>query len=197
MSENNKHQKLSDVEKDQLLRDEELRNLILSETNAKAEIEDPGSDASLEKLFERRRLIDGGGKSPVEKIVLRDSFKPYIQKFPIEFYEEIYKLKGWKLDKESLYNRPGVVGKWTNEIIYSRFPEGTLGKMREKNPYTYDGGRMYKHFQLLNELGELDLELFIGDAIRVMRTCSYWNQFKRKFAKEFGLPYQGDLFDHD
>jgi hypothetical protein len=59
------------------------------------------------------------------------------------------------------------------------------------------GVRLHKHFQLLTLLGEVQLKGFIEDAIRIMAKASYWHQFRRMYAKEFGAIYQPDLFDSE
>lgn len=149
-----------------------------------------GWDENLDKLLEKSRLI-GGVKYPS---IIGD-VKGYVKKYPLEYYRQIYKLHNWDTSGKKLFNRPGIVGKWTNHLIYLRFPTGTLKELQALNPPNAEGIRIYKHFQWLTVLGEEQLEQFIDDAISLMSECKYWNQFIRKFAKKFGKPWQMDLFE--
>jgi hypothetical protein len=41
------------------------------------------------------------------------------QEIPNEFYQEMFRLKGWEWKGMSV-NRPSVVGKYTNDLVYKR-----------------------------------------------------------------------------
>jgi hypothetical protein len=57
-----------------------------------------------------------------------------------------------------------------------------------------EGKRLHKHFQWLSLIGDDDLKQYINEAMAVMKKCTYWYEFRRAYAKEYGLIYQGDLF---
>ncbi len=187
--------KSSDQKKQQelekLKRDQELREALIA--SGDQIIEKRFSDENLDKELLKQFLTDFTRHNP-RKRYIRDEIAPYIKKFPLRFYELIYKLQGWPTDKENLYSRPAIIGKWTNDLIYYRFPHGILKTLQEKNPYTATGSRLHKHFQYLTSIGESDLKQFIEDAIRIMEAATNWDHFRRLFAKAYGKPFQGTLF---
>ncbi|MGZ7317544.1 P63C domain-containing protein, partial [Streptococcus pyogenes] len=82
-----------------------------------------------------------------ERFELQKIFKAYISEellkwqkmFPDDFYMEIFRLNGWSYDVQSIKRRPGVVGKWTNELIYKRLPDGVLEELKRRTPKTKKG----------------------------------------------------------
>ncbi len=48
---------------------------------------------------------------------------PWTKRFPDEFYEEMFRLRGWGFDPESC-KRPILVGKLTESIVYKRSLSG-------------------------------------------------------------------------
>lgn len=48
--------------------------------------------------------------------------RPWVKTFPSEFYKQIYRLNGWPYTENA--GRPGVIGHWTNNIIYKRLAPG-------------------------------------------------------------------------
>lgn len=125
--------------------------------------------------------------------------KKWVKRFPDKFYQLIFKLNGWEYNVENIKNRPGIVGTWTKDIIYHRFPKGILAKLEDKNPLTEKGYRKYKHHQFLtDEIGNVELRDYISNAIFLMASCSNWAEFKTALARATGRPFQGSLFqDYD
>jgi hypothetical protein len=128
------------------------------------------------------------------KKYIADELQSYYSQFPIEFYQLIYKLNNWPYDDESIKKRPGVVGKWTNDIIYSRFPKGVMSKVNELNP-AVKGHRKNKNYNHLKEVGINDLQMYISNAMFLMKSSANWRKFKSSLARALGKDYQGDMFD--
>lgn len=127
---------------------------------------------------------------------IEDELQPYYKQFPIEFYKSIYRLNGWPYDDESIKKRPGIIGKWTNDIIYARFPKGVLTKLQEKNPVTKKGYRKYKNFQFLTEeVGIPELKEYISNSMFLMNVSPSWRKFTNMLARALGKTYQGDMFE--
>lgn len=124
-----------------------------------------------------------------------EEVRRWYKKFPDKFYQLIYKLNGWQWTDESYKRKFSIVGKWTNNIIYARFPKGVLGKLKVNNPVTENGYRRYKHHQLLTDIGNDELREYISNAIFLMESCANWSKFKRALARATGQPYDGDLFE--
>ena len=59
----------------------------------------------------------------LEKYIAKN-LQPWTKTFPYEFYEQIFRLKGWGGPKG--VNRPSVIGHYTNEFVYQRLAPGVL-----------------------------------------------------------------------
>jgi len=126
---------------------------------------------------------------------MAEELRPYEVTFPNKFYRKIYELNNWQYD-ENNSKRPGVVGKWTNQIIYSRFPKGVFTKIKELNPRLDSGQLKNKNFQWLSEEDGINaLKEYISNAIFLMDSSSNWRKFKSALAKATGQSYQVDMFD--
>lgn len=69
---------------------------------------------------------------------LRDNLGEYAKRFPDEFYEHIFRLKGWQWRGRGV-NPPQVVAHYTKDIVYYRLAPGLLDELEKRNPI--EGGR--------------------------------------------------------
>lgn len=123
---------------------------------------------------------------------LRDHLAKWAKTFPDEFYEHLFKLKGWQYRPLSV-KRPSVVGHWTNDIIYTRLAPGVLAKLREKTPKDHKGRRRHKFFQwLTDDYGHPALKQHLSNVIFLMKAYTKWDQFYR--ALQRAAPKYGDRF---
>lgn len=123
----------------------------------------------------------------------------WAKRFPDKFYQEIYRLNGWPWPPVNSSKRPGIVGQYTNDIVYERLPEGILSKLKELNPVNpLSGRRRFKHHQYLSEdVGQEDLQKHLLQVITLMKASRTWNEFIRFLDRVFpkGSSYQLDLLD--
>jgi hypothetical protein len=63
---------------------------------------------------------------------LKKEFAAWAKKFPDEFYQEMFRLKGWQWQGMSI-NRPQVVGYYTREIVYARLAPGIVEELERRN----------------------------------------------------------------
>lgn len=121
----------------------------------------------------------------LDKFLLKDHAK-WAKRFPDEFYYQIFRLKGWTVS-EALTKRPGVVGTYTNNIVYERLAPGILKELRRKNPVVPEKKRReYKHQQFLTEdIGHPGLQNHLWGAIALMRATSSWENFMRLLDKAY------------
>lgn len=127
---------------------------------------------------------------------LDDEAKPWAKKFKDEFYKQIFRLNNWEFNPSGFHKRPSVVGKWTNELIYARFPKPVLIKLEDLNPLTNKGYRKWRKHQFLTEdVGNVELQEYISNCIFLMKSASNWKKFKQLFARAMGQEYQQDLFE--
>lgn len=161
-------------------------------------IEKSGSDKSLDARIEKVELISGRilELRPLLKYIDK-RINEYSKKFPQEYYREIFRLKGWAIPSNgNISRKPSIVGKFTIDFIYGRFPKEVLPAIETNNPYINDLGiRYYKHFQFLTSEASIKLEKFIKDSIIIMKRCNYWDEFVAEHAKAYGHPFQTSLFN--
>jgi hypothetical protein len=120
---------------------------------------------------------------------LRKELAAWVKTFPDEFFQELFRLKRWKWKGTS--KRPGVVGKYINDLIYDRLGPGVLDELKKKNPSDANGRRKAKHFQWLTEdIGNPALAQHLYATIGFMRAEDNWHTFKERFSRAF--PKRGE-----
>lgn len=116
---------------------------------------------------------------------LLKEFAAWAKRFPEEFYKEMFRLRNWQW-KGMKVNRPQVVGKYTNDLIYERLAPGILEELRSKNPKDNKGNRSAKHHQWLTEdIGHPALAQHLHAVIGFMRASSTWDGFYRMMQRAF------------
>ena len=73
----------------------------------------------------------------------------WIRTFPPEFFEAIFKMKGWTW-KHASTKKPSVVGHYINNYVYSRLAPNILAELRTRNPKDEKGNRKGKHPQWIS-----------------------------------------------
>jgi hypothetical protein len=157
---------------------------------------DTAIDALIDEAtgYQKRRAHDA-----LQKILaayVRPEFRSYQSKFPISFYEQIYRVMGWPFDANSTA-RTAYVGKLTNKLIYEQLPPGVLPSLRNKNPVDpVTKRRKHKHFQFLTEdVGNPHVDKQITAVTTLLRATpnGQWKFFETLFKQAFP-PAQPDLF---
>ena len=85
----------------------------------------------------------------LEKIISKE-LAAWVKKFPDEFYENIYKLRGWAWPGMRK-NRYSVVGIYTRDLVFERLAPGLLPTLEAKSPKDEKGRRSNKLHQWLTE----------------------------------------------
>ena len=120
----------------------------------------------------------------LDKYLLQEHAK-WAKRFPDEFYELIFKLKGWTAS-EALTKRPAIVGRYTNDIVYQRLAPGILKELQKRNPLNENKRRDHKHHQYLtDDVGHPELQKHMGGVIALMRISSSWDKFMRNLDKAY------------
>lgn len=124
---------------------------------------------------------------------LRKEFAAWSKRFPDEFYEQIFRLKGWQWCGMSI-NRPSVVGHYTNDVVWNRLAPGIRKRLETKNPKDEKGYRRARHHQWLTEdLGHPALTQHLHAVMSLMRASTTWEQFQRLLQRAF--PKKGDTLE--
>jgi len=129
---------------------------------------------------------------------LATEYSAWAKRFPDSFYKEMFRLKDWEW-RGMKVNRPGVVGTYTNEIVYNRLAPGVLEELQRLNPPNETGRRKAKHHQwLTTDIGHPALNQHIYAVLALMKASSNWPTFKRNLTRAFPkYGDQGDLFFDD
>ncbi|MFM8331872.1 MAG: P63C domain-containing protein [Candidatus Methylumidiphilus sp.] len=121
----------------------------------------------------------------------------WAKRFPDEFYENIYKLKGWQWPGMGK-NRYSVVAHYTRDLVYARLGPGILKELEEKTPKDESGNRKNKFHQWLTEdVGHPLLAQHLHSIIMFQRLSianGYgWQKFVRMVDQV--LPKKGTNFE--
>jgi hypothetical protein len=131
----------------------------------------------------------------IEKFVAK-VLQPYVPTFPAQYYEHIYRLNNWTYDSQSS-KRPGIVGHWTNDIVYARLAPAVLDELKKRIPRNEKGRPKGKLFQMLtSDVGHPKLVDHFKEVLAIMRGASNWVDFYRildrslpRFNETLQLPF--------
>ncbi len=126
---------------------------------------------------------------------LRKELAEWTKRFPNEFYEEMFRLKGWEW-KGMKINRPSIVGHYTNDLVYERLAPGVLPELQKLNPPDDSGRRKHKHHQWLTEdIGHPALAKHLVGIVTLMKASDSWDRLMKLVKKAF--PKGGDQGQFD
>lgn len=146
-------------------------------------------------------------KDELQKILkayISDELLPWQKRFPDTYYKELFRLNGWDFTIRDIRKRPGVIGKWTNTIIYKELPKGVLEELKKKTPKNEAGKPTAKFHQSLTiDIGEPNLERQITKVIALCQISDnmeqFWNNFQKMKDRQNGqleLPFEFDKEGH-
>ena len=117
----------------------------------------------------------------LEKFIAEE-LRPWTRTFPYEFYEQIFRLRGW--DSSTLAQRPSVIGHYTNDFVYARIAPGVLEELRRLNPTLPQGGRKNRHHQWFTpDFGHPKLKEHLAAVIALMRAAPNWSAFQQNLGR--------------
>ncbi len=126
----------------------------------------------------------------LERFVAKE-LRPWVKTFPSEFYKQIYRLNGWPYSESA--GRPGVIGHWTNNIIYKRLAPGVWEELKRLTPKSPSGNHKNKLFQRLTEdVGHPKLREHMSGVLMLMKYSPDWQIFMERLDKE--LPQWGSNY---
>lgn len=120
----------------------------------------------------------------LEKFIAKE-LRPWIRTFPVEFYRQIYRLNGWAFSEDS-NARPGVIGHWTNNIVYKRLAPGVLEELKRITPRDTKGRTKHRYFQRLTEdVGHPKLREHLTGVIMLAKYAPDWIVFMDRLDHEY------------
>lgn len=146
-----------------------------------------GIIALVDEATQYQEVRDRQALQAILDAYLSREFAAWAKRFPDEFYQQIFRLRGWNW-KGMKINRPQVVGKYTNDFVYARMLPQFVQELEERNPPDDHGRRAGKHHQLLTvDVGHPALAQHLHAVIALMRACDTWEEFKTKLTKAFPI----------
>jgi hypothetical protein len=132
-------------------------------------------------LVDEATGYDERRKETLEAILnayLRAELATWSKRFPDEFYEEIFRLRGWPW-RGRHFNPPGVVAHYTKDLVYARLAPDILQELEQRNPVV-GSRRVAKHHQhLTDEIGYPALEKHLYTVIKFMEVADTWDDLMR------------------
>lgn len=130
-----------------------------------------------------------------DRKALQEVLKQYIdgqlykwtETFPIEFFKEICRLKGWSWNNGKM---PGVTGKYINDLVYDRLAPGVLEELNRVNPKDERGNKKHNHRFLTRDTGHPALLRRLYELTGMASVSENWDGFKKAVKRRF--PRFGD-----
>lgn len=130
--------------------------------------------------FQRDREKDALAR--ILEAFIAKELQPYVQTFPREFYQELFRLRGMEFPDHSV--RPRYFGVLTNDIVYKRLAPSVLEELKRVTPKNDTGRRKHKYFQLLTtNLGYPKLKEHLGAVVAFMQVSTDYHEFVSKLNK--------------
>jgi hypothetical protein len=117
---------------------------------------------------------------------LANEMSKWVPTFDSEFFEMIFKMKGWTW-KEASTKKPSVVGHYINDLVYSRIGPNVLSELRARNPKNEKGNRKGKHTMWINtDYGHPKLREHIASLIALGKASGYnWAAYHKLVDRAF------------
>ncbi len=118
-------------------------------------------------------------RNELQKILekyISEELRAWTQKFPNEFFKQIYRLYGWEYNASP--KRPQCIGHIINKYVYEKLPPGVLEELKRKNPVNENGNRKYRFHQFLTEdIGNENLQKQIVQTTTLMKVSDNIDHF--------------------
>lgn len=138
------------------------------------------------------------------KAYISEELLPWQKRFPDIYYKELFRLNKWDYSVKGIKQRPSVIGRWTNTLIYEQLPKGVLEELKRKTPVSEKGNKTVRYHQYLTtDMGEPNLTAQINQVVTVFQLSDnmeeMWRQFNRLKQRQQGqlsLPFEFDDNGH-
>lgn len=112
---------------------------------------------------------------------LKEEKGKWVQVFPDEFFESIFKMKGLNWSLANKGKKPQYIGHYINNYVYSRIAPQVLSELRKVNPKNSKGRRNGVHSQWIDvDYGHPKLREHLTILIAFAKATGYnWNNWQR------------------
>ena len=129
-----------------------------------------GITALVDEATGYQKLRPADGLRTIFDQILRKDLASWFKRFPDEYYENIYKLKGWTWPGMAK-NRYSIVGHYTNDLIYERLVPGLKEEFDRRNPKNKKGRRAHLNQQWLDDDGSKLFSQQMFTVLAIQRSC--------------------------
>lgn len=135
------------------------------------------------------------------KLYISEELLPWQKTFPDVYYKELFRLNGWDFTEKGIKKRPGVIGRWTNILVYDELPSGVADELKKKTPVSDSGNKLARYHQFLSEdYGNHHLKSQIDRVITIFNLSDnmkdMWKNFEKTKQRQKNYvespPYQFD-----
>jgi hypothetical protein len=142
-----------------------------------------GINALIDEATGYQEVRDRNALQEILQKYISGALLEWTKTFPLEFYKEIFRLNNWPWNGGKM---PGVVGTWTNDLVYERLAPGVLAELQHRNPVNESGYRSARHHQYLTkDVGHPALSRRLYELIGMGRASETWDKFYRLVDRTF------------
>lgn len=144
-----------------------------------------------------QEIRDREALQEILKRYISEELLVWVRTFPMEFYKQIFRLRGWNWNDGKM---SPIIGGIVNDLVYARLAPGVLEELRKRNPVTEKGYRQHKHFQHLTaDVGHPALTRHLYELIGMARPFArgewdrYYDLLNRTYPKmntTLALPFE-------
>jgi hypothetical protein len=126
----------------------------------------------------------------LERFIAKE-LRPWVRTFPADFYEQIYRLRGWEWKGMSV-NRTQALAHITKDLVYARLAPGVLDELNRIRLERQNAGKSKaKMFQsLTDDWGHPKLKEHLAIECAFLRISTSWDGFMDMIDR--ALPRYGD-----
>ncbi len=122
------------------------------------------------------------------KAYVSEELLEWVQMFPDEYFEQLFRLRGWNSFKESDRKMPKVVGLFIRDTLYKRLPDNVFEEIYKKTPKSKAGHKLVRlHQSLTEDVGRKHLENLITTCIGFMKASDSWAEFMYLLDKSYPI----------
>jgi hypothetical protein len=138
--------------------------------------------------YQRERERDA--LSRILEAWIAKELQAWVQTFPQEFYENMFRLRGLEFSSDSV-KRPQYFGHLTNDIVYKRLEPGVLKELKRVTPKNEQGRLKAKMTQSLTKnVGYPKLKEHLGAVVAYMKISRDWPGFMALLDSQY--PKRGE-----
>jgi hypothetical protein len=138
--------------------------------------------------YQREREKDA--LSRILEAWIAKELQAWVQTFPQEFYENMFRLRGLDFSSDSV-KRPQYFGHLTNDIVYKRLEPGVLKELKRVTPKDSHGRLKARLTQSLTKnIGYPKLKEHLGAVVAYMKISKDWPSFMALLDSQY--PKRGE-----